>query len=228
MSSIVLKSAVLCVGLLWFGPGRAEDALRKLSCRTETAEDAAFRQAPRHARRVKTHVLEVVSKKGTHRFGDRAPHDEGGISGLHWRYCGFNPHAKAHLVGKTDAGLFTGNLLLDESGRLLQAGHTVLFSPDGLQFLAIGQESGVDGETWAVYDIRGKALWSGYAGTLSKADGTDIVVSTFERPQWNGKGQLAARFVCASSETTGVLTLTRTQFGKWSWRGPVKCRSPSR
>jgi hypothetical protein len=201
----------------------AKDSQPALSCETAKVERAALQQAPKGARRVETHVLEVVTDKGPKRFIDKPPHDPGDLGGLHWRYCGYIAQAKAHLIEMADEGLFSGDLLLEETGKLLRAGHTVLFSPNEEEFLAIEQEDGVDGENWAVYDANGKAKWKGYAGTIAKVDGIDTVVSTFDHPQWTKQGELTARFVCASSKAHGVVTLARSPSGDWSWRSHGKC-----
>lgn len=211
-SFVVVSTAVL-----------AKDAQPVLSCETAKVEQASLRQAPQGAHRVDKHVLVVMTKKGPQRFIDKPPHDEGEIGGLHWRYCGFNAQAQAHLIERQDESSYSGDLLLNESGKLLHAGHTVLFSPNGNEFLAIEQEDGVDGENWAVYDTNGTAKWKGYAGTIAKEGGIDTVVSTFDRPRWTKQGELAARFACASSKAHGVVTLARSPSGDWNWRGHGKC-----
>lgn len=224
MSSTVLSRALVCASFAFVSTAvLAKDSRPGLSCETEKVERAALRQAPKGARRVDTHVLEVITRKGPQRFVDKPPHDEGGMAGVHWRYCGYDAQAKAHLIEMTDTGLFSGILLLDESGELVRAGHTVLFSLNGKEFLAIEQEDGVDGEEWAVYDTSGRTKWKGYAGTIAKVGGIDSVVSTFERPQWTKLGELTARFVCTSSKINGVVTLARSPSGNWSWRGHGKC-----
>jgi hypothetical protein len=224
MSSTVLSRALVCASFALVSTAvLAKDSQPVLSCETQKVERASLKQAPRGARRVGTHVLEVISKKGPKRFVDKPPHDEDGMSGVHWRYCGYDAQAKAHLIEMMDDGLFSGDLLLDETGKLVRAGHTVVFAPNGIEFLAVEQEDGVDGENWAVYDTTGKTMWKGYAGTIAKVDGIDTVVSTFERPQWTKQGELTASFVCASSKTHGVVTLTRSPSGNWSWRGHGRC-----
>jgi hypothetical protein len=170
---------------------------------------------------VDKHVLEVITAKGAKRFVDKPPHEE--MGGLRWRYCGYNAQAKAQLIERMDKDLYSGDLLFDETGRLMHAGHTVLFSPDEKKFLAIEQEDGVDGENWTVYDTDGKVNWKGYAGVIAKVRGIDGVISMFDHPQWNKQGELTARFVCVDSQVHGVVTLTRSPFGKLSWRGHVKC-----
>lgn len=223
MSSIAHKCASVCAGVFSIAAAIAAEPPQAISCRTQDAEHAAFMQAPAGARRVEAHVLEVVTEKAPQRFYDKSPHDEGGMSGVHWRYCGYNSQAKAHLIEKTEWGLFTGNVLFHESGRLAPAGHTVLFAPNGRKFLAIEQESGLDGETWTVYSSDEHVLWHGYAGTTSRANGAEVVVSTYERPQWNSQGDLTARFVCRAFRTSGRLKLTKSRSGKWKWQGQSKC-----
>jgi hypothetical protein len=122
-----------------------------------------------------------------------------------------------------DENMYSGDLLFDETGRLMHAGHTVLFSPDEKEFLAIEQEDGVDGENWTVYDTAGRARWKGYAGTTAKVAEVDSVLSTFDHPQWNKQGELMARFVCISSKVHGVVTLTRSPSGDLRWRGHANC-----
>jgi hypothetical protein len=224
MSSTVLKHALLCA-LLAVGSTVvvAKESQPVLSCETQKVERTALKQAPKGVRRVSKHVLEISSKKGAQRFFDKPPYGEGEMGGVHWRYCGYDALAKAHLIELTDESSYSGELLLRENGRRVRAGHTVLFSPNMKEFLAVEQEAGVDGENWAVRDMTGETVWKGYAGTLAKVDGVEMVVSTFERPQWTRQGQLTARFVCASSKAQGTVMLARTPSGAWNWSGHAKC-----
>jgi hypothetical protein len=224
MSSTVFGRALVYASLaLASAAALAKESQPALSCETVKVERAALGQAPKGARRVEMHVLEVITKKGQKRFVDKPPHDKGDMGGLHWRYCGFNAQAKAHLIERTDEGSCSGDLLFDETGNLAHAGHTVLFSPREKEFLAVEQEDGVDGETWTVYAADGKTKWKGYAGTMAKVDGIDTVVSTFDQPGWTKQGELTARFVCASSRVYGLVTLARSASGDWSWRGHATC-----
>lgn len=221
MSSTVLNRVLVCASFAILSTGAlATETQPVLSCETAKIEQASLRQAPAGARRVEKHVLEVMTKKGPQRFIDKPPYDEGG---LRWRYCGFSAQVQAHLIERLDGSSYSGELLLNESGKLLRAGHTVLFSPDASEFLAIEQEDGVDGENWSVYDANGNAKWKGYAGTIAKVDGIDTVLSTFDHPRWNKHGELTARYVCGSSKSHGVVTLVRSPSGDWSWRGKVTC-----
>jgi hypothetical protein len=226
MSSTALEPG-LCIALfaLASGAALAKQGPRNLSCEQQdaSAEPAALKLAPSGARRIDVHVLEVGSKKATRQFIDKPPHDEGGMGGVHWRYCGFDPKAKAHLIEMTDNGLFSGDLFFEESGVLLRAGHTVVFAQDQKDFLAIEQEDGVDGANWSVYDGSGKILWKGYAGAIQKVDGIDSVKSTFDRPRWNKRGELTARFACTASKVRGIVTLSQSPSGSWTWHGLDKC-----
>jgi hypothetical protein len=222
MSSTVLDRALIGALFCFVGSaGLAAESQSSLSCENQKVESIALKQAPKGARRVSMHVLEVTSQKGPRRFVDKPPYDEPG--GVTWRYCGYDALAKAHLIEMNDASVYSGDLLWDGTGKLLRAGHTVLFSPDRQTFLAIEQEGGMDGEDWTVYDISGKPIWKGYAGTVAKVDGIDHVASTFIDPHWTQQGTLTARFMCTSVKTHGVVTLVRAPSGHWSWRGHGKC-----
>ena len=224
MLSTVLSRVLVCTSLALADTAvLAKETQAFLSCETAKVEQASLRQAPGGARRVEKHVLEVTTKKGPRRFVDKPPYEENDMGGLHWRYCGFNAQVRAHLIERLDESSYSGNILLNESGRLLPAGHTVLFAPGANAFLAIEQQDGVDGENWAVYDPNGNVMWKGYAGTIAKVDGIDTVVSTFDHPQWTKQGELSARFVCASSKARGTVRFAQTPAGDWGWRGQGKC-----
>jgi hypothetical protein len=222
MSFTVLKHALVCASFAFISSTvSGKESRSTLSCEQQKLERTALKQAPMGARRVNQHVLEILSNKGAQRFIDNPPHDETG--GVHWRYCGYDARAKAHLIAMIDESSYSGDLLLESTDALVHAGHTVLFSRDRKAFLAIKQEGGVGGENWAVHDAAGKTIWKGYAGRLAKVDGRDTVVSTFGRPRWTKRGVLTARFVCASSKVRGVVTLARRSSGDWRWRGHGKC-----
>jgi hypothetical protein len=222
MSSTALSRALIGVLFSFVGiTALAAGSQLVLSCEKQKVESIALKQAPKGARRVSKHVLEVMSQKGPRRFVDKPPYDE--LGGVVWRYCGYDAPAKVHLIEVSDESVYTGDLLWGETGKLQRAGHTVLFSPNRQVFLAIEQEDGTDGEDWTVYDINGKPIWKGYAGTVTKVDGIDHVVSTFVDPHWTPQGELTARFVCTSLKTNGVVTLAPSPSGHWSWRGHGKC-----
>lgn len=224
MSFTALKQAVVFASFICIIPAAdAKESGGVLSCETQKVERAALNQARKTARRVSKHVLEVTTAKGIHRFTDEPAHDEGEMGGVHWRYCGFDAHAKAHLIEMVDEGSYSGDLLLQETGQRVRAGHTVRFSPGTNEFLAIEQQAGVDGENWTVQDMTGSIIWKGYAGTVAKVDGIETVVATFERPRWTKQGKLTARAVCASSKALGIVTLVKSGASGWRWSGQAKC-----
>jgi hypothetical protein len=208
---------------------------KPLSCDTRKPEAALLRQSNGAARRTGKHVLALTTSKGQRRFADQPPYDtpgekgavgsmgEVGEVGVKRRYCGYDSGAKAYLVELIDGSTRTGELLFADSGRLVRAGYSVLFAPDRRRFLATEQDAGADGEHWRLVDADGKALWEGYAGTLTRVDGIESMVSTFDRPRWNAQGELTARYACLSGGAHGVVTLARSPAGTWAWRGHGKC-----
>ena len=90
--------------------------------------------APEGAKRTSPHDL-AVNYKGVRRFIDKRPYRVA-LDGFHWSYCGYLPAMDAHVIGMEDGSLFSGKLLLDRSGRVLDGGQTVYPSPDGKLFLA--------------------------------------------------------------------------------------------
>lgn len=223
MSSIALKHVLVCASLaLATSTLHAKESLG-ISCETHQVERAALKQAPKSVRRINKHVLEIATPRGRQRFVDKPQHDEGETVGVHWRYCGYDAHARAHLIEMIDEGSYSGSLLLEESGQLIPAGHTVWFSPDAREILGIKQDAGVDGETWAVLDRTGQIIWTGYAGIVADVDGVETVVATFELPRWTKQGQLTARSVCTSSKTQETVVLIRSASKGWGWNGHAKC-----
>jgi hypothetical protein len=204
---------------------------QSLTCGVDRNESLVFPMAPEGANRITDeHALVVNYKLGAKRFVDKPPYDEE-LSGLHWHYCGYIPAVKAHLVEMDQDDLFSGKLLLNDTGLLLDAGHTVYPSPDGRLFLAIRQEDGMDGELWLVSDLSGRKLWSGYAGTMVmvKLPGStgapyEGVESTYEDPHWSAQGVLQARVVCHNSRgTKGTVTLTQAA-NSWRWQSDIQCK----
>jgi hypothetical protein len=222
MSSTVLKRALVFASFAFVSSAvLGKEAQSTLSCEKQKLERSALKQAPMGVRRVSKHVLEIFSNRGAQRFIDNPPPE--GMAGVHWRYCGYDARSKAHLIAMSDGGAFSGELLLESTDTLVHAGHTVVFSRDRKAFLAIQREAGADGEHWAVRDAAGKTIWEGYAGALAKGDGVETVVATFERPRWNKRGVLTARFVCASSKVRGTVILARRPTGDWRWHGRGRC-----
>lgn len=219
MSSTVLNRTLVGAALV-LAACATPAATAPLSCETGAHEAALLKQAPSGARRLSTHVLQVRFKGGRRQFPDKPPH--GPLSGLHWRYCGYDAEAKAHLIGMSKDSRFSGKLLFEIGGKLIGAGHTVLFSPDRQEFLAVEQEDGMDGELWSIYDTWAKPLWSGYAGTVTKINGVDSVETTFDTPEWNAQSHLSARYACTESTLKGTVAFSKDS-GKWTWLGMSRC-----
>lgn len=204
------------------GTAQAADVQHALACgQTTNAERGALKQAPYGARRAAPHVLELISQHGSRQFVDKPPYDE--LGGEHWRYCAFDRRANTHLIEHVEGDLFSGILLFDDTGKTLKAGHTVLFSPSRQAFLAIEQQSGMDGESWTLYDLSGKIMWQGYAGIIGKVDGVEMVAASFDRPRWNAKGELTARAECSASGAKGSVILHPSEPGSAAWRGAFTC-----
>ena len=195
-----------------------------LSCNNqEGKETILLKQAPHGAIRISKETLEVKFTGGTKRFINTGPDSE---QGVHWLYCGYDKKTKTHLISKLDDARFTGVILFEKTGNLIDAGHTVAISPDGKSLLTIEQQDGVDGETWSLENISGKRLWTGYAGVTQKIgqDTYDSIYAEFKRPRWINDSVLSADFVCAdkSESIKGVVTLKHVG-GEWKWLPDYKC-----
>ncbi len=184
-------------------------------------EKALLKQAPSGATRIGEHILEVKYSRGVKRFVDVPPYDE--LSGIHWHYCGYNKSHRVHLLGKSVDSLFTGMLVQEDGGRILNAGQTVCLSPAGRKFLAIAQEDGQDGENWTLYTFAGKKMWAGYAGVTVRfpGDSHDSIYAQFVNPIWNDDGSISAQVSCSNS-IKGTVTL-RTAGGKAKWLPTPRC-----
>ena len=137
--------------------------------------------------RIDEHVLQIKFAGGERRFADEPPHEP--LDGLHWRFCGYSNLTRAYLIGKNHFGRFTGVLLLEDNGIILNAGHTVLFSPSGIAFLAIEQEDGMGGELWSVTVSQAKSCGAALPGFLKRDPGNtyDFVSAQYDKPKWNNE-----------------------------------------
>lgn len=182
-----------------------------------SAEEAArFRQAPRGARRLNEHELEVRWATGTRIFKDKPPYDEP-LAGVSWAYCGYNAALRLHLISEADNDLFTGVLLNDKTGRTLPGGLAVLFSPDRRFYLAYEQPDGQDGETLKLYKRDGILLWTGY-DFITSADGKSEVVGSenMRNMRWDNQDRPQATLFLEGARTLTV-TLMRDNEGKLGW-----------
>jgi hypothetical protein len=181
-----------------------------------SAEEAArLRQAPRGAKRLNKHQLEVRWAAGTRTFKDKPPYEL--LAGVSWAYCGYNAALKLHLIRKADNDLFTGVLLDDNTGRTLPGGLAILFSADRRFYLAYEQPDGQDGETLKLYKQDGDLLWTGY-DFISPADGKSVIVDAenMRNMRWDNQNRPQATLYLKDGRTTTV-TLMRDSEGKLDW-----------
>lgn len=186
-------------------------------------EAQELQKAPHSAIREDKHTLEVQWQHGKRIFRDRPPFDEP-LDGIEWAYCGYNPQLKLHLIGEQNVDVFTGVLLNDSTGAVLQAGETVVFSPDRLLYLAYEQPDGQDGPTIKLYDRNGALLWKGYDGLLSP-EGISVVAD-FQTIRWDMDNQLLAEYTLSGA--LHRMILTRGHDGKWRWQPAVPESPPNR
>ena len=204
-------------------PSLAANGDRSVSCYVDAAiisdaqERQRLRSAPHGARRVSAHVLVVNTKSGRRRFADPKPYLDG-LDRVHWSYCGYVAALHAHLIGLEDGDRFTGKLLLEPNGRTLEAGATVLPSPDGKLFLAGSQVNGEYMGRGMLSDMSGRQLWAGVSGVT----GGDVDVE-YGDPHWIANDAIRAPASCnGGNRRTGEATLVRE--GKtWRWKSDLRC-----
>lgn len=181
-------------------------------------ERQMLRTAPEGAKRTSAHVLTVRYKDGIHSFVDKRPYREE-LSGFHWTYCGYLPILGAHLIGMEDEDLFTGKLLVDGDGRVIDGGQTVYPSPDGKLFLAESQVDGEELSHWVLSDLAGRRLWVSESGITKK----DLVLQEFEAPHWISDNAIQVSVTCGDrAGTKGKATLTRDG-NVWRWKSSLHC-----
>ncbi|PXX38509.1 hypothetical protein DFR42_11221 [Undibacterium pigrum] len=221
-----MKFFYLLLAALWVSSSHAAD--QQLSCQKAMlypeVEHELIQQHPAKVSRVDAHTLEVKHAKGVERFIDQPPHEA--LAGTHWFYCGYSATQKVHLIGHNVDSLFSGIILRHSDGKTFKAGHTILMSPKGKKFLAIEQQSGLDGEDWTVYKLYGKKLWQGYAGILSTPVKNEpvMVMAQFVNPVWRDEDVLEADISCADI-IKGKATLAISNIGKAAprWSSKPNC-----
>jgi len=177
-----------------------------LDCDTS---ETKMNKAPHGARRIDEHTLEVKFANGSKSFKDEAPFDYE-LDGVKYNYCDYNATVKFHLIRKRDQDLFTGVLMSETSGKLLDAGQSVIFSPDGKKYFASRQPNGMDGTQWFIFTANGELEWQG-----------DSMADTLVEPGWNSEGKFQAKYRCGDEDYKTVIL---TKSGKqWSWDPEPKC-----
>ena len=187
-------------------------------------ERRALRGAPEGASRASAHVLVVNTGSGPRRFEDERP-EAVELDRFHWSYCGYVAALHAHLIGMEDGSLFSGKLLLDHSGRMLEAGATVYPSPDGKLFLAASQDDGDALEQWVISDLSGHRLWAGESGITKIENKIQVVGLEFEAPRWVSDDALSVTATCGDRVgTKGRATLVR-EGAFWRWKTDLRCQN---
>ena len=186
------------------------------------SEASALRAAPASVRRDAAHRLSIAWAKGTRVFEDSGVVD-GDMGGVRYEYCGA-AHGY-HLIRKADEGLFTGVLLDTATGRVLPAGHTVVFSPDASKYFAAQQPDGLDGEEWLIYARSGVQVWKGLSGIEAKSrEGNwTTFIAILDQPRWTSSNELQATLRCASDTTRTTTVTLRPSAGHYAWMPNVKC-----
>lgn len=212
-------SVLICVGI----PCVSHAAGDILDCANDDYDEGVLLQhAAGMAARTHKHILTVKYAGGTKSFVNKSPHPNFG--GIDWSYCGYNKDTKVFLIGKEKDDLFSGVLLFQETGVVINAGQTVVISPDKRYILAIEQTDGIDGKEWSLLDFSGKKLWHGYAGMTKKmalmGKMADYVYATYENPRW--ENAFVADFVCSDGSRQGNITLTQVK-NTWKWLPEYTC-----
>jgi hypothetical protein len=202
-------------------PSAAEG--RSVSCYSargesdEALERRALKTALRGAFRVSAHDLTVNVRSGVSRFVDRKPYRRE-LSGFHWLYCGYLPSLQAHLIGVFDEDLFSGKLLLDQTGQAIDAGRAVYPSPGGKLFLAANQTDGKSLEDWVLSDLSGRRLWAGPSGVTKN----DAVLVEYANPRWTSDSAIRVTARCADGSGKDAATLVR-EGRTWRWKSDLRC-----
>ena len=126
------------------------------------------------------------------------PNDDHPLVGTYYEYCDYYPEVKLHHITMAVDDVFTGILLSDETGKVLDAGQVVLFDSTYSRYFTSRQPNGLDGEEWLLYSIDGKQLWQGYSGVsaIDEKTGVTYFETILFAPWFDMQGDLNARGAC--------------------------------
>lgn len=199
-----MRAGIVIIFLMLATTAMAENLV--LDCDTS---ETKMSKAPSGARRLDEHTLEVKFANGSKSFKDEPPFDYE-LDGVKYNYCDYNAAVKFHLIKKRDQDLFTGVLMSESNGKILDAGQLVIFSPDRKKYFASRQPDGMDGTQWFIFTLAGKLEWQG-----------DSMADTLVEPTWNAEGEFQAKYRCGDEDYKTVIL---TKSGKeWSWVPETKC-----
>ena len=183
------------------------DRLR-LSC--DVREQDALKSAPPGNRRVHKDTLVVRWQGGVKTMADSGI-VEGPFGDVGFRYCGFSPTG-FHLLLKQGRDVYGGVLIDHRTGKVLPAGHEVLFSPRRDSYFAVVQVNGMDGQEWRLYSTQGSGLWEGTSNVVLRG----AVVGVLEDPHFTEVGELRVTMKCFGANHSSLLTLKRSTTA-WRW-----------
>jgi hypothetical protein len=206
----ILVILVLFITTIGFAESSTKELGTFLHCDGKEEERI---EAAHSVKRMNPHRLEIHWLHGTKIFADEPPYDED-LDGVRWTYCDYKPAQKLYFLQKADKGLFTGVLLNETTGKILDAGEEIVISPNAQLFFASRQPDGMDGQEWFVFNMDGTIQWQGTSET-----------DHYFEPSWNSKGELQAKFSCASGEAKDSwkrVTLTKSG-SNWTWLPAIPC-----
>lgn len=159
--------------------------------------------------------LTVAGKELT--FKDTPPYDEP-LDGTSYTYCGRKEGYS--LIADREGDVFTGKLIDERTGRILDAGQEVMFSPDRRAYLASEQIDGMDGPMWTIHSIDGKVSWKGPSFVEPSTPHSSAI--SLDSPAWTASGELVAKVNCSANNELAKLVKIN---GAWKWRLPPSCKA---
>lgn len=215
-------STLLAVAAL---PAVANAGQLKMDCPDSGVEHEAKliqqRQAGAVFVRSKRHLARIKSGAGWLEFKDKGPHDEQ-LSGLHHYFCDLQ--GDYLLLSVQDEDRFTGKLVHLPSGRITQAGHQVILSPDRRAYFAVVQPNGLDGSEWMIYASDGRLSWQGF-DFIPKENVEGLRAYAYlSEPRWLAHGEFSAQASCDGDTSKGTWQVKLIKNGgQWDWQPRRKC-----
>jgi hypothetical protein len=170
-------------------------------------------------KRQSKHVLQVLVAGKTLTFADKPPYDEA-LDGVRYAFCarkeGFI------LIAHEDGGDFTGKLIDEASGKITDAGASVVFSPDRRAYLARSQSDGRDATSLAIYAVDGRRSWRG-EDILPHPRKPGEMTATLADVRWEANGELAAQASCVAGKLAPWRVKLLKSGGGWDWQPKRKC-----
>lgn len=170
-------------------------------------------------KRQSTHLLQVTLAGATRKFADKPPYDEA-LEGVRYAFCerkdGFI------LIAHEDGGDFKGKLIDEASGKVTEAGTSVLFSPDRRAYLAKSQSDGLDATSLAIVALDGRRSWQG-VDTLPHPTRKGEMTATLADLRWEANGELSAQATCLAGKAAPWRVKLIKSGSAWDWQPKRKC-----